>query len=938
MDTTANLDAETASPDDLRAILATAPDDAATRMDLAEQLSDAGDAPAAIAEMRLALAALRLTAAPSVAALDRRQIRATLALADALAEAGHPDTAESHRARARAGHGPHAEGALADARRALAAGDAARAREACEMALAMAPERAEAHLIAADLIDTDAPLDQQVGHLAAAAAAAQDDAEVRLRLGLRLRTLDHPAAAAAALRGALRLDPTLFEAWHTLTVLLQDDGQDAAALPLARHLVTLDDGEVRGHLALAGVLDALGQTAEAVDAMTRALDLDPDQPAIRDRRARRLERLGRWDDALEARREAVRRDPGREVAVRALADTLARLGHHAEAVTWYRRAVDIRPTSRTLNGLLAEALMRREHWEAVRAPRDIAAPRRSDHDLPPWEGSKADDIVLLHHRTADGVDALLLGLGVAAAGNLRAVCAIRRSVEALVRRALPSADILVREDTPDVGHAAKTLGATAQVRFRDLPAVMGAPLAVPAWLAAAPPPQSRWAVVHPPAGTDAPKVPAPKASIWRGLAAALGPETVEIDGGLPPESLAEALAGASAVITADGPAAHVAGAMGLRGIVVLPPDAPWQWGDRTEDTPFYPRLTTARSDRPDVWDGALQRISDLIATRLSQHGTAPPPRPVAPDQLLAETLDRVAPWLGGAHGPVECTPLAQGRRNLLFTIATPEGARLLRLPKFPPRRPDEHVIELHNMRRAAEAHVAPPVLYGDTLDGTLLTAPRDEVGALASDDLHDPAMASAAAGLYRHLHQTGGFRGRYDPMRRVEGLSRYLRRSGDSLFRRHDAERTLFEDVLAVLRANRVPRTSCHNVPVAKSFRGAVDTLALSGWEASGTDDPHWEVAALCARADLPAPVRDIYYATYLGDPDAPQACRLILWEAVTCWWRWMVAVDNLHDAPEDEDYQADADRWRARLDRRLEDSNFAKALEQARTYRHDGA
>ncbi|KJS37806.1 MAG: hypothetical protein VR70_11635, partial [Rhodospirillaceae bacterium BRH_c57] len=273
MDTTANLDAETASPDDLRAILATAPDDAATRMDLAEQLSDAGDAPAAIAEMRLALAALRLTAAPSVAALDRRQIRATLALADALAEAGHPDTAESHRARA---------------------------REACEMALAMAPERAEAHLIAADLIDTDAPLDQQVGHLAAAAAAAQDDAEVRLRLGLRLRTLDHPAAAAAALRGALRLDPTLFEAWHTLTVLLQDDGQDAAALPLARHLVTLDDGEVRGHLALAGVLDALGQTAEAVDAMTRALDLDPDQPAIRDRRARRLERLGRWDDALEA--------------------------------------------------------------------------------------------------------------------------------------------------------------------------------------------------------------------------------------------------------------------------------------------------------------------------------------------------------------------------------------------------------------------------------------------------------------------------------------------------------------------------------------------------------------------------------------------------------------------------------------------------------------
>jgi hypothetical protein len=88
----------------------------------------------------------------------------------------------------------------------------------------------------------------------------------------------------------------------------------------------------------------------------------------------------------------------------------------------------------------------------------------------------------------------------------------------------------------------------------------------------------------------------------------------------------------------------------------------------------------------------------------------------------------------------------------------------------------------------------------------------------------------------------------------------------------------------------------------------------------------------------MPTAVRDIFYAAYLGDPEAPHACRLPLFEAVTCWWRWMVAVDNLHDTPDDEDFQVDEARWRSRLDRRLEDAGFAAALEKARLYRHGGA
>lgn len=918
--------------------LAKTPANAAARLDLAEHLGDSS--PDAVREARLAFAALRAGASADAPAVDRHQAQAMLSLTKALDAVGDTASADHHRDRLRAVHGPFVEATLEEARRALETGQTALARDAIERIFAQAPDRPEAHRMAATLARSETPLDRRVGHLAAVAGLDPDDGEARLALGRRLRALDRPGAAAAALRAALRLDPTTFEAWRELAAILRDDGQFAAALPLARHLVTLRDDDARAHLMLGVVLDELGDRQGAADALQRALTLDGTLHAARRRLARALESLGRWDAALEQWQDAALREPRRAATLMGLGDALARLGRHADAVTWYRRAAERAPSSRTIASRLAEALLRREHWAAAQESLSLARPLGDAHGLPLWDGDHRAR-VLLHHRTADGLDALLLGLGLAVQAGMDAVCVVPRAVAGVTRRALPEAPLLIREDTADTAQAAAAHGATAQVRFRDLPRILrgkrGA-CVLPAWLAKSVPPSRRWAVVTPATGIDA-----PPPGLWDALAEALGPETVVLSGDSAPDRLADALTTVASVITADGPAAHIAGAMGLHGILVLPPEAPWWWGDRADTTPWYPRLRLLRAARPGAWDSAMRHLDMQAAAPDTGHAGLPP-RPDSADQALAEALDRIAGSLGPAPAPLACSPLEERVPPRAYRVEAPTGAVHLRLGRFPPSPRGGHGAELHNMRLASDAGVAPQVLHGDPMDGLLATAALD--GAqLTADGLRQRAIAEAAAKVYRRLHHITGFQGRYKPLVQIDRLAGTLERNGNDLLRSHATVRRSMQEIGDILKRNGVPSASCHVIPRPDSFHALAESdttspgkpprLLLPDWSASSLCDPHWEVATLCVHANMPADTRAAFYAAYLGDAEAPEACRLPLFEAIACWWRWLRTLETLDSTPEDAAALADEGLWWGRLHQYLDSERLSVALAAARTYRH---
>ena len=73
-------------------------------------------------------------------------------------------------------------------------------------------------------------------------------------------------------------------------------------------------------------------------------------------------------------------------------------------------------------------------------------------------------------------------------------------------------------------------------------------------------------------------------------------------------STAYALSGMDLVITVDTALAHLAGALGIPTLLLLPFFPDWRWLLGREDSPWYPTLRLYRQSMPGDWSGVLGRV------------------------------------------------------------------------------------------------------------------------------------------------------------------------------------------------------------------------------------------------------------------------------------------------------------------------------------------
>ncbi len=593
-----------------RAAQAEAPHAAAAAVGLAETLTRRGDTGGAVAAWRHAVGALS-AATPARFDSWMLSLPADVGVAPMLAVA-----------RALAVSPARDQGAFV-ARRVLtvAPGDAA-ARALWDALRPPAAAPAAARVMAGTETEAEGKAEAEVGTKAATrpvhhespAQADADAATAATLLTLRAEALcqaERAEDAAAAARAAIDRDPTAAAPWH----------------------------------ALATALETLGAEDEAIAAHLAAVLRAPTDPAGHQGLARALERRNLLDSAIERWGMAVAADPEGPDGHLGLAEALLKGGA-------YRDGWD-------------------EHeWRVLHTDRPAGS-----FAQPAWSGEPLGGGRLLVWRERQGLAEEVLALRLApAAARATGGALLLEVTPALVTacaRACPDAVVIPAADPPHpetraedvvsqvpVGSLARLLGGEPSTLVDDGPTLEADPARVAALSDALRDGQSDSLLVGlawraGPLGADESPGGCPEApdwADWRPLFSVPGVRLVPLQAGaeaaadlvrlrddhdiaLPLEPVLAACADGVAagegedaldallalvgamdvVVTVDSTLAHLAGALSVPGIVLLPFAASWPWGVAGTRMPWYPSLRLARQVAPGAWGSPVGRAAQALA-------------------------------------------------------------------------------------------------------------------------------------------------------------------------------------------------------------------------------------------------------------------------------------------------------------------------------------
>lgn len=446
-------------------------------------------------------------------------------------------------------------------------------------------------------------------------------------------------------RRILSRDPEQPDAWCNLGLVLLELGREEEAFDACQQALAFAPGNPIAHCNLGNVLLARKDLDGALRAFQAALTLDSaNVPALSDLSAV-LGRLNRLDEALEADERALRLDPARAELHLNRGYTLMRSGRLPEAEAAFQHALSLDPAQPKARWNLSYVRLLqgryREAWPDFHARLLIpeAKPNLRNYPQPRWEGQPFPGLTLLVWVEQGLGDTLHFAryLPLVKALGGRVVFQVYPGLAGLLEGFAGTDQVVSGE--------AQLPAFDLQVPLMDLPALLdGAPealagtipyLACPASYQPSPelardlaagPGLCKVGLVWAGSSQHAddarrsldPALLAPLAALpgiqWFSLQVgadqlpplpnlvALGPDLKDFC------ATAYALERCDLVITVDTSVAHLAGAMGVPVLLLLPFLPDWRWRMTGTDTPWYPTMRLYRQPAPGAWIPVLNKV------------------------------------------------------------------------------------------------------------------------------------------------------------------------------------------------------------------------------------------------------------------------------------------------------------------------------------------
>ncbi len=438
-------------------------------------------------------------------------------------------------------------------------------------------------------------------------------------LGLVMEALGRSEEAVAAHRLALQKNPNLSPAAFNLGRFLAEQGQPDEGVELLRQAIEINPRYTRAYSELARIF--LGQDDEeaALATLRAALDVDPTAADPIAGLSRLYGRKGRFDEVALLLQRALQAAPERADLHGAQGRLHLRLGRFAEG--WAEHAW---------------------RWKSAQGQKLL---RR--YELPYWDGTALAERRLLVWAEPGLAEQILWttvlpdltwqGGTVTVACDPRLIPLLERNFERL-------------DFEPQDSLAAVEARFDCQVALGDLPRLYrGAESRFPKRRASLLPDPDRVAQIGAAAmrkakgrflvalargecdaGDESPpleallpllEVPGCRVVALQSgpLAPALAAQGLESPGGAPIdwdddlETPAAVMAAYDLVVALDETAAHLAGALGIQALVLLPRLPGWCWMRERADSPWYPSLRLFRRGAEEDWDLAVARLAAALA-------------------------------------------------------------------------------------------------------------------------------------------------------------------------------------------------------------------------------------------------------------------------------------------------------------------------------------
>ncbi|MBF0354822.1 MAG: tetratricopeptide repeat protein [Alphaproteobacteria bacterium] len=492
-----------------------------------------------------------------------------------------------------------------------------------------------------------------------------DYPDVRLNLGAAFQELGQFAEGELAYMEALALKPGDPGILGNLALLLKATGRFEEALAAYDVAVAAAPQRIDLHLGRAGAFKEVGKLEEALASLEAALRIDFSSPEAHNNRGVVLNDLERAVEAKAAFEQALTLKPTYAEAAGNLGNVLLGLGQIEAALRSYDQALELKPelANARFNRGFAHLLMGdyERGWEGWEGRFTLKDMQGFHLDGPVWDGRIPLNGPLLIQAEQGFGDTLhfLRYIPLLARRGVEVVIRCQDSLTGLVARSFADQARVISQDTPAPPYAAwlavaslgHRLGTRIDTIPADMPYLKADTTLVSAW-------RNRL-------GQGGPKI----GLVWRGNAGFKGEKRRAP--GLPPlDSLVRAnpqlrwlslqrdpfrqdlfdlglgefiedlgdgadpmtggdfdrtaalLETLDLVITSDTAVAHLAGALGLEGWVMLSSAPDWRWGGAGDSTPWYPTMKLFRQTSPGNWSGVAQSLAVAIARRFPD---SPPP-------------------------------------------------------------------------------------------------------------------------------------------------------------------------------------------------------------------------------------------------------------------------------------------------------------------------